>query len=251
MEDEIQNKNIDKKVLEKIRDGKIKMKPRAFFVFKTILFIAGTTFLIFFIIYLTSFVIFSLRATGILFLPKFGFWGLGLFFKSLPWLLILMAVFLIILLEVFAKKFSIVYKRPIIYSLLVIIIIVSSGSFLLYALPIHFQLFREAQERGFPVMRAAYRKLAAPKMKNIHYGEIIELKEDGFTIENSRGEIIRINISSKTDIPSGMNFKIGNEVVVLGVRKNGNVDALGIRSVKKDFNMFPLRRIHNNRFPKK
>lgn len=246
-----QNNDIDKKVFEKISAGKIKMTPRLFFVLKAALFIIGGIFLMFFIIYLISFIIFSLRATGILFLPKFGFRGLGFFFNSLPWLLILISVFLIILLEIFAKKSSIVYRRPIVYSLLAIIIIISAGSFLMYQLPIHPRLFRKAQERNFSAMGMVYRDLAAPKMKNVHYGEIVNLTEGGFIIENPRGEIIRVNISSKTNIPSSVKFEIGNEVVILGERKNGDVDALGVRSVKKDFDIFPMRRIHKRRFPQK
>lgn len=249
MKNNSQKNDINQKIFEKIKDGKIKMTPKFYFFLKTVFLIIGGVFLMFFIIYLISFIIFSLRATGILFLPKFGFWGLGFFFNSLPWLLILISVFLIILLEMFAKKFSFVYKRPIIYSLLTVIIIVSIGSVLMYELPLHLQLFRRAQQRKLPAMGAAYRDFAAPKMKNIHYGEIANLTEEGFIIENPRGEIIRVNISSKTNIPSNVKFEIGNEVIILGERKNDGVDALGVRSVKKDFEMFPMRRIHNNRSP--
>ncbi|MCK4781741.1 hypothetical protein KAS79_02315 [Candidatus Parcubacteria bacterium] len=229
-----QEKNfIAEKVLDKIKSGEVKMKSRAYFVLRAVLLILGILVLTFFLIYFISFIIFSLRASGALFLPKFGFSGMKILFNALPWLLILIAATLIISLEIFAKRFTFVYRRPIIYSLLVIIIIVAAGSFLIDKTGFHPNLFRKAQERRLPAIGIIYRDFGAPRIGNAHHGVIFEVIKSGFKIETPCGEELTIIISSKTHFPLKADIKKGDVVVVLGKRSDGAVQAIDIRKVNK------------------
>ena len=74
--------------LEKITSGEIKMRPKTYFVLKAILIVLGIVFAVCFSLYIISFILFSLRSTGVLYLPGFGFPGIKAFFVMLPWILI-------------------------------------------------------------------------------------------------------------------------------------------------------------------
>ncbi len=242
-----QENYIGDKVLNKIKSGEIKMKPKIHFILRAVLLILSTLILALFIICLVSFIIFSLRSSGILFLPKFGFPGIRIFFSSLPWLLILIAVILIILLEIFTKRFTFVYRRPILYSLLAIIFIVILGSFIINKTPFHSNLFWRAQEGRLPAIGKLYRGYGAPKIGNVHYGIVSEVTDDGFKIETLRGEALIVIVSSETRFPLKTDIKKDDVIVVLGKRNNDTVQAIGIRKVEKDLNLFPLNKMRKQR----
>ncbi len=243
MNNEPEKNSITDKVLNKIKSGEVKMKSKTYFILRMVLLILSTLVLIFFIIYFVSFIIFSLRASGVLFLPKFGFPGIKIFLNSLPWLLIFISAILIILLEIFAKKFTFVYRRPILYSLLAIIMIVVIGSLLVEKTPFHSNLFWKTQEGHLPIMRTVYRDFGVPRTGNIYHGVISEVVGNDFKIETPRGEILAIVVSSKTRPILETDIKEGDAIVVLGERKNGIIQALDIRKVKKDSNLFRSQRM--------
>jgi len=250
--DNVEQKNsISDKIIDKIKSGDIKMKPRISFILKITLMSLGAFFLFFFIIYLVSFIIFSLRASGVLFMPRFGFRGIGIFLGSLPWFLILIVVILIVMLEIFSKRFVSVYRRPIIYSLLIIIVLALAIGFLIEKTPFHPSLFLNARDRKLPVMGQFYRNFGAPSIHNVHRGVVSEIMDSGFKIETPREETLTIIIVSETRIFSDGEIERGDEIVIFGERSDGTVKAVEIRQIEKDFNLFPPDRIPRNRPPSK
>lgn len=247
MNDKEQKNSIDDKIIDKIKKGEIKMKPRIFFILKIFLMILGALSLFFFIIYLISFIIFSLRASGALFLPRFGFLGVRMLFGYLPWFLIGIVLVLIIFLEIFSKRFTFIYRRPIIYSLLIIIILVLAIGFLIERTSLHSGLFLSARDRNLPFMGPFYRNFGAPPLHDVHHGIVAELIESGLIIETPRNEGLKIITTSETKIISKKEIKEGDELIIFGEREDGTVNAVEIRQIEKDFNLFPPDRIHKNR----
>lgn len=236
---EKQEKSIAEKVIGKIKSGNIKMESRAHFVLKAVL--AGLIFLILFLFlsYLSSFIVFSVRASGMMFLPKFGSPGIAIFFRSLPWLLFLTIAVLIILTETFAKKFTFVWRRPIIYSLAAIVIIVVAVGFLIDKTPFHSKLFLSAREGKLLTIGPLYRDFGIPKTRDFHYGIVSEIIENGFKMETFKKETLTIIFDSKTRFFPDKEIKKDDAAVVLGKRKNNTVSAFEIRRVEKDFDIFP------------
>ncbi|MBC7074165.1 hypothetical protein H5T58_02135, partial [Candidatus Parcubacteria bacterium] len=60
------------KILEKIKKGEIKMKPKLYFLLKSILFVLVLGFLVLFSFFLVSFIRFHLISSGLWYLPNFG-----------------------------------------------------------------------------------------------------------------------------------------------------------------------------------
>jgi len=246
-----QEKNhIAEKVLGKIKKGKIKMRPKMYFVLGAILLVLGFFLLVLLVPYLVSLIVFSLRVSGVLFLPKFGFSGMRTMFSSLPWLLILITISLIVLLEMFARKFTFVYRKPIIWSLLTIVGIISVGSFLISKTPLHSNLFWESQKKPLPTAGIIYRDFRPKRDTNIYNGIVVELIDNGFTMKTLYGDIFTISINPETKLMPDMNFQENDTVIVLGKIDNNIVQALDIHKEEQSFDGF-LREDHGHMFFKK
>ncbi len=111
-----EQKSIKERVLEKIKSKHIKMRPKFYFVLKTVLLAVGFFMVGALVLFLISFISFHLRASGIWYLPGFGPRGWGIYLRLMPWFLILAGLILILMLEILSKRCSFVWRRPVIYS---------------------------------------------------------------------------------------------------------------------------------------
>lgn len=236
--------SLSKGVLDKIETGQVKMRPRIHFVLKSLLITLGLILTTLFALYLISFVVFVLRTSGVFYLPGFGFPGLKIFLISFPWLLIFIAIILIIVIEILVKHFSFAYRRPILYSLLGILILVFVGSFIVYRTQLHSGLFERAEEGRLPVAGPLYKGYGMPEFEDVHHGIVSEITDNGFMVEESDGQILNIVVSPETRFPSGKNIKENDLVMILGEQDNGKLNALGIRKINNGFKGLPRHRMH-------
>ena len=239
MSKNLQKSSTVKKVLSGIENDQIKMRPRVYFILKSVLIILSVFLVAFFTLYLISFILFALRASGAWYLSSFGFYGLKASFILLPWLLILIAIILLIILELLVKHFSFAYHRPILYSILGIVIFTLLGSFVIDKTQLHSCLFQKAQEDRLPVMGKFYRDLEVEKSNNTQRGIIFEITENNFQIKTPRGKILNVNITPKTHFPDGTDIKKNDVIIILGERNDSEIQAIGIRKIDDDLNFFP------------
>jgi len=229
-------------ILEKIKEEVIKMKPKSHFVFKTIIYVLGFIFIFLFVIFLASFIIFSLRIRGAWYFPAFGLRGLGLLFASFPWLLLIFAIIFIVILEVFAKRFSFVYKKPLLYSILGIVIIVFLLSFIIGRTSMHSRLFRSAQEGRLPIMGPMYRGQFMESPHNVFIGKVLELSDNGFRLETREGENLEVIIPSEIKSPFKESIEKDDIIVVMGKRDGSVIRAFGIHKAVNDKDIYFPRR---------
>ena len=241
MNNKQENNSIAEKVLGKIKRRQIKMKPKIHFIFGTTLLVLGVLVLILFIPYLISLIVFSLRVSGVLFLPKFGLPGMSILLSSLPWLLILITTFLILLLEIFARKFTFVYRKPAIYLLISIMVIIFTGSFMIEKTSLHSSLFWKAQDKSLPAIGMIYRDFESRKIDNMYHGIIIEMIDNDFKIETLCGEVVTIRTNPETNFISDMELQENDTVVILGETKDDSIQALDVCKVEQDSNLFSPR----------
>lgn len=231
--------NTEKTIFDRIKSMNIKMKPRAYFIARTLLLVLGVIVLLLFIIYLVSFIIFSLRASGLLFLPRFGILGFKMLIGPLPWFLIFLSIGLVFLLEVLAKRFSFVYRRSILYSLFAIIIIVVFAGLIVGNTSFHPVLFRNAQERRLPIIGPFYRGHGAPMIKNVHHGIVSEIIDNGYIIETPNNQQLTLILGK--DVLVRENIDVGDTIVAIGERTENSVRVFIIRKVTENRDIFPGR----------
>lgn len=207
------------------------MRPRWHFVLKAVLGILGIIIMAMAALYLISFILFALREAGLLFIPGFGFHGVGVFLFSLPWILILVSLVFIVCLELLVKRYAFSYRKPLLYSVFGGLGLVVFGSALLFHFGFHEQVFKFVERQGMPVMDPFYRGYALPRGEGVHRGSISGFTEKGLTITTRRGDVLEVQIASETAFPYGLDLQIGDEIVVLGERASSTIEAVGIRRI--------------------
>lgn len=239
MEHQKQENNLAKKLIEKIQNGNIKMRPKVYFVLRAILFAVLSLIILFFIIYLVSFIFFSLRLNGGWFLLAFGPTGFGKLLMALPWLLIIASIVLILILQLFAERISFVYRRPVFYSLLAIIAIVIATGFLIDRTPLNDQLFQRARQGNLPIIGPFYRDNSfRPQIPGVYNGIVASINNDGFSLTTSNGDTIKVITNSDNPRLLVTKIKVGDTLVVIG-QKNGDViNAMDFRMINEDPNLF-------------
>ncbi len=224
--------NIKKHIVEKIEQGEVLMRPRWHFVLKTMLAVAGVLLVFLGVLYFLSFIVFVLRETGLWFVPAFGLSGFSLLLFSLPWLLLLVSGICFIVLEVFVRKYSFAYRKPVLYSVLALLLLVVLGSIFLSRIEFHERLWGSMRERHVPFLDSFYRGYAMPHTKRVHPVVVASTTEQGFFAVDRDGDSVEISISPETRLPSGFNFNEGDEVVIVGNEASGSIEALGIAPMR-------------------
>lgn len=242
MENNQQKNNIIDKVLAKIKKGDVKMKPKVYFVLKTILSIVGVLVVGAFAVFLISFIGFHLRASGVGYLPHFGFLGFGAYLRLLPWFLIIASVLLIVLLEILAKHFAFVYRRPIFYSLLAIIVFALVGGLIIDKTPFHSSLFFQARQGELPFAGPIYRDFGMPEFRDVHRGAVSQTTETGFIMETSRGDQLTVIVNPETRVKFKAQIESGDTVVVFGKEEGGRITAIGVSKIDDDLRLSPSMR---------
>src|SRR3989344_2081055 len=129
MNDKPHKKSIHEAVLERIRGGEVTMRPRWHFMLKATLVVAGIALAGLTLLFVVSLAMFALRASGVWFMPAFGWHGFAVFLWSLPKLLILLAIVFIIILELLVRHYAFAYRRPLLISALMVIALALLGGF--------------------------------------------------------------------------------------------------------------------------
>lgn len=215
------DKAIQQGVLDAIASGKVKMRSKLYFLLQTILAIVGGIILGLFLIYIVGFMIFLLRQSGALLAPGLGFGGWYIFLRSLPWLLVILSLVFLLVLLVLINHYSFAYQRPLLYSLLGILIIVTFASFF-----VSYSTFNP------PLLGNYYSGYGAGDITDVHRGEIVVLAANGFVLQGLSGETSTVLFGPGMSEAAETVLHTGDLVVVFGDRDiNGFIQASAIEKI--------------------
>jgi hypothetical protein len=218
-------------IMSAIRAGKVHMVPRWRFYLSSALTACAALIIIAALLYFASFTIFTLRQTGVLFVPLFGVRGMFVFMRGLPLLLIALVLLLVLLLEALGRRYPLIYRRPLLTSLLVVFILVLIGGVALERTRIHGALYLRARAHLLPPPIAAMYGASGAPVPEVSRGTIAALTAQGFVMTNDDGATSTVVIDANTKRPLDTTFSVGQEVVVFGDEASGTIQALGVRTI--------------------
>ena len=236
MKNEKKKTPLGENITEKIKSGEIKMRSRTYFFFRLVLAVFAAFLAVFFLLYLASLIVFSLKIKGVWFLPAFGLQGIGIFLASLPWILILTVISLAFLLELLIKNASFIYRRPAVYSLLLIFVLVLAGGVAIGKTSFHADMLEKSEKTFLPLAGKIYKDLRMQELENVQAGIVSEITEKGFLIEElnkETEEIEEILVNTTTNFLSAQKVEKGDTVIIMGEKKNGEMRASGVRKIEK------------------
>lgn len=180
-------------LLVEIHEGQVKMRPKWQFIIEQGLFAASFLIIASIIFYLSSFIVFSLHQSGVIYLPQYGSSGWLAFFAFLPWPLIILAFLLVVLLELMVQQFAFAYHNPIALTFGALLIIVIAVSCLISGW--HRPIYRLVKENRFPVAGAIYRHFSDRDLDGVRRGEIRNVSGTTFIIEDDSGATTSVVIT--------------------------------------------------------
>ena len=219
----------NKSIMEAIREGKVRMRPRWQFLFSSALSSLSALFIFLLLLYVASLAVFILRDSGAWFAPSFGGRGWIELLRSIPWLLIVCMLALVFLLEVVVKDLAFIYKKPLLISASGIVFLIVLGGMLLPLSPLH----RSMGDANSPIGFLYRSPLRMPRPDDAYHGSIIAFVPRGFVMTDEDGAgTTTVYITPKTRLPYGDNFEVGERIVVIGDREGtGTVEAFGVREI--------------------
>jgi len=232
---EEKKEQLNNEIISQIKEGKVEMRPRWFFVLKTILGVLGAFILSLCLIFVVSFIVFGLKKSGIILAPGFGPKGFFLFVFSLPWVLIMASLAFLLVLQVLIRKYSFVYKKPVLYTALGIIGFTTLVSLLIPSFALHNSIFKSYRaEKGteMPPVGKFYRGFVIPRPPDLSRGIIINFSTGTIIIANEDGATSSAIISELTKVFPGTEMSVGEEILIFGPRSSeGIIKAFGVREI--------------------
>jgi len=225
--------NFKQNILKKIKSGEVDMKPRWHFVLKSLLFILGIVTVTLVIIYLLSFILFTLRQSGVGFAPLYGFRGISIFAMSSPWLLIASAGAFVTVLYILITRYSFSYQKPLVYSLVGVILFTLLGSLLIHQTNIHPRLQQLSERNNMPIFTPLYRKASQHHPENVTVGVIVEINDKGFIIQSDQGDLLTVLITKATKQRRDSTYVVNQKVFIFGEKTEDTITAFGVRQTPK------------------
>ncbi len=225
--------DIKTKVLEKIRSGKVHIRPKAYFVAQFILITLLSFVALALAVFVLSFVIFSLRESGEQFLLGFGERGVLTFFILFPWTTLIIDILLFLAIEWLIRYFKFGYRMPILRVFLGVIVLAFLGSIIVNLTPLHKMLLDRADRGVLPLLGEWYETIHDSHAKQgVFRGTIFSIQGNNFVISHNDNDLDADDGTWTVTAPLGFNMTnihVGDKVYVAGNAAQGTVQAYGIQ----------------------
>ncbi len=233
-----QNNNLKDQILKKIKSGEVAMRPRAYFVAKVLLvsFVVFITFITSAL--LISYILFSIKAQGGIFLLSFGTRGFYEFILVFPWILLLINIFLLIVLDLLLKHFKFCYNRPLLYVFLISLTTITVFGSLVNYTSFHQAMMSRAESQKLPMFGGFYKGLrGSHKNQGIFRGEVASTSVGSFTLKRNIYDDDLEDLPIQVFVPNGLDvslmLRVGDQVFIAGDIVEGDIHAYGITIVNQ------------------
>ncbi|MDE1970272.1 MAG: hypothetical protein KGI50_01715 [Patescibacteria group bacterium] len=227
--------DISTRVLEKIKEKKIHMRPKLYFAAQIILVAVLSLGALILTMFIMSFVLFSLQESGEQFLLGFGLSGIITFLILFPWMLFEIDIILVLLVEWLWRLFKFGYRTSLLAIFLLIIMVALLGSLALNSTSLHRALLDKADQDKLPLIGSWYEQIHDSHVTHgIFRGKIISIKNKTVVISHDDTDRDTDDGTWTVMLPSVFNVATlheGDKLYVAGDNNNGIIQAYGIHVV--------------------
>jgi len=236
MNDQNLQQEIQQKVLERIKSGKVRMHPRAYFVVQIIVTLAVAVLALALSVFVLSFIIFSIHGSGEQFLLGFGSRGVATFLMLFPWVMLIIDLAIIFLLEWLLQGFKLGYRISLLSVFLGVFILSALLAVIVDLTPIHQVLLGRADEGDLPIIGQLYESIRdSHEGQGIFRGTIVSIQGNEITITHNDGDHDADDGTRTVILPQDApQLQIGDRVYVYGNGSGDQIQAYGIELLSPD-----------------
>jgi hypothetical protein len=212
--------SIQQAVLNKVRGGEVRRRPRAYFVVRVTAAVIVSVLLLVVSALVVSFIFFSLHESGEQFLLGFGLHGIQVFFILFPWIPALFCIALLFLLEWLLQGFKFGYRVPLLNIFFSIVGISVILGVLINFTPLHATLLRFADKKELPIIGDTYEHIFdSHEDQGVCRGMVVSVGQDTFEVYHNDHDRDRDDGTFTVKVPpsSGIPLPhVGDNVLVFG-----------------------------------
>jgi len=228
-----ENNILEKKVMEEIKSGRVKLRSRYVFLAEKLGLGSALVLSVILAVLFFNLVLFYLKASGGLGYLSFGSIGVFAFLESFPYFLVITFIIFIVLAAVLIKKSELIYKKPFGYVAMgLILLIFFSGGILTFTNVA--QRIENASYRRHPAgafFRPFLHRDLGGEQRGI-MGRVVEVGTDYITVETPFG-IKKMDIQNAR-FPMHESFRPGIFIKAVGDNNDDFFKARDIRPIKED-----------------
>ncbi|MDB5265579.1 MAG: hypothetical protein JWM39_292 [Parcubacteria group bacterium] len=224
--------SIQQAVLDKVRAGTVRRRPRWQFILRVAGTIVVISLLLVIAAFLISFILYSLNESGEQFLLGFGLRGIQVFLTLFPWLFGLVALGLIVLLEWLIRGFRFGYRIPLLNIFLGVVGVSIVLGIVISVTPLHTTLQGFAAKDQLPILGQPYKHvLDHHEDEGLSRGKVITVGANEFIIQHDDHDrdtddgTFSIHVAPDASIVLP---HVGDEVLVFGEPEQGYIDASNV-----------------------
>lgn len=147
------------KIFQEIEEGNLKPKPKWLFAFKSFGLLVFILFVILFSFYVLAFLGFVLSERDWVQDSTYSLQGIYFLLNTLPISMIILAVFMILTASITAYKYGLSYRKPFVYTLIVIGIILLGGRYVFDKSGLQQYIKEEAFRREIRLVPSSWQEL--------------------------------------------------------------------------------------------
>ena len=227
----MRKKDITKEVMEQVHEGRVKMRPRLYFVVGSLLLGGGFVGAIMLSIFFFNLSFFGLRTHGPLGYLWFGEFGIRPFLATFPWLPLLLAVGGVVGGIMILRHYEVSYKKSFWGLAIGLVSLILVSGLLLDVLGFNERIghFEQPPPQGqFRPPQTLYRRPFYQEQfagRNWVVGKITEVEDQRITITTPAREKVVVTWDKTTYLPFGSDFTVGEIIRAVGQWQDDNTFA--------------------------
>ena len=227
-------KNALSAIEEKIRSGLVAKHSRAYFMLRRVAIMLGTIIVLALAVYLGSFIFFITYTQRAWLLTDFGWRGYINFFLSLPWLIVGLVLALIVIIELVGWRFTSLYRKPLVYSALLVFLVVLAASAIVERTNLHPNLYQSSRQNNWPMGGFLYHHFIIRHLSDGYFARVEKTTTSSWEVETNEAERVVITITPETRFPLGNDIVLHDHILIFGPRGEGHIFARGIRKLSPE-----------------
>lgn len=232
MKEEKAKINISKKINERLKENKVKMRSKWFFVAEKLglesSFVLSALLAIIFI----SLAFYVMQQNGVFEFAEFGPGGWRIILENIPYDLVALAVIFFLIANYIIKQFDFSYKHPFYLFSCGSLLVIGFLAFAVFWTGVGQAVFNNPP----PKLASFYQKKItySPKGQKAVIGRVVGSGSNVIVLQTPQNKIIRIHLKKPIESPFEQSFSQGQIIKIIGQKEGDQFKAQLIRLLKKN-----------------
>lgn len=219
------------KVMKALRERHVAMRPRWYFVLRTVLLVLLFVVIAAYLLFHTSLVYHRIQRGGGGLLPSFGWQGIQKIVFLFPWILAILGMLLIVLFALLMSRKTRAFRLPILTTVLTVLVLITGLGVVIAMTPLQDAVHRFVEKNHLTAVDQLYRS-ASDEQGQVLIGTLSRVQPGRFTLTTREGMSVEVIVAESTKCLEHYVPKNDDTVLVIGKRQGNVFAAEGVEKIE-------------------